>query len=345
MLTIDFYESGIGETIIITFPSGGIGVIDAHPSLGGNRPPILDLVKDRQIHFLCLTHPHADHGKDLVSILKDGPKPKVIWHTIPNFKEFIYYSTGFTNFPSSISAFIEKYSREWADCFLDIFATAKEKGVERRQLRADLQPESIDGVEIHFLSPEHNVVTEFAENYGKEIHSAEPEGGDPNLLSAILALKYGGSVVLMGADALKKNWYEGISRFRKAGLPKAVLLKVPHHGAKNAFSTREHRRWPGYLDICSVDPKATAVLFAGDIDHPDPEVYERLKERTTVTCLSNGLRGKQTGPLQTKYVGLPKARSTGPSKICNPHLSFELNDSGALVQVVGGTCEGCDWSQ
>jgi len=68
MLKLDFYESGNGETILITFPSGGIGVVDAHPSSRGLRPPILDLVRGRHIHFVCLTHPHADHGVDLTSI-------------------------------------------------------------------------------------------------------------------------------------------------------------------------------------------------------------------------------------------------------------------------------------
>jgi hypothetical protein len=30
MLKIDFYESGIGDTTVITFPDGGVGVVDAN---------------------------------------------------------------------------------------------------------------------------------------------------------------------------------------------------------------------------------------------------------------------------------------------------------------------------
>jgi len=54
-LTIDFYESGVGETIRITFPDGGLGIVDAHPSSCGHRPHILDLV--RTITFISSASP------------------------------------------------------------------------------------------------------------------------------------------------------------------------------------------------------------------------------------------------------------------------------------------------
>jgi len=336
MLKIDFYESGIGETTIITFPNGGVGVIDAHPSPTNSRAEILQLVADREIHFLCLTHPHADHGRDLVPILKNGPKPKVIWHTIPNFKEFTYYATEFTNFASPIQSFIEKFNMEWANCFLDIFGTAKEKQILRRQLRADVQPEVVDGVTIHFLSPEEQVSTEFAEKYAKEIQAAEPKGGDPNRLSAVLALHYAGRVILLGGDALKKNWYDAVPRYRNAGLPKAILLKVPHHGAKNAcaITKKFSKRWPSYLDIVSTDPKATAVIFAGDVDHPNAQVYEKLEKAMTVTCLANGLKSET---LNT--TGLLKPDEA--SQLCHSHLGFTLDTNGVVTQTVGGSCHNC----
>ena len=69
-LKIDFYESADGEQIILEFPDGGLGVVDAHPSAQNSRPSILRLVAGRKIHFVCLTHPHADHGIDLIPILQ-----------------------------------------------------------------------------------------------------------------------------------------------------------------------------------------------------------------------------------------------------------------------------------
>jgi len=64
----------------ITFPSGGIAIVDAHPSPTASRPDILELIRDKAIHFACLTHPHADHGRDLVDIIRESD-PTVLWHT------------------------------------------------------------------------------------------------------------------------------------------------------------------------------------------------------------------------------------------------------------------------
>lgn len=340
MLRIDFYESGVGETTIITFPEGGIGIVNAHPSPTSSRANILDLVSDRAIHFVCLTHPHADHGRDLVEVVKDA-NPTVLWHTVPNFKEFIYYAFETQQFfPSPNRDLVEKYHREWAQIFADIFGTAKERGIPRRQLRADIQQETIDGVEVHFLSPEEEITQIAVEKYAEGVQKAEPTGGDPNLLSAVLALRYGDAVVLLGADALKRNWESAVPRFRKAALPKAILLKVPHHGASNALDLRPAAtRHPTYLDICSSEPLASAVIFAGDSKHPENRVYERLCQRTKPSCLSNGLRMSHAGVALGSRI--PGVRRVAPATVCHPVLSFELSRQGDLRQVAGGDCSNC----
>src|SRR5437016_6343827 len=89
-LRVDFYESGIGETILVTFPSGGLGLIDAHPSSLATRPEILEIIKGKKLHFVCLTHPHADHGEDLVSVLEQHADIEEFWHTIFDVPAFIY---------------------------------------------------------------------------------------------------------------------------------------------------------------------------------------------------------------------------------------------------------------
>jgi len=76
MLKLDFYESGEGETIVLTFPSGGLGIVDAHPSSSTSRQEILQITRGKTIHFVCLTHPHKDHGADLIPILEQHPDIK-----------------------------------------------------------------------------------------------------------------------------------------------------------------------------------------------------------------------------------------------------------------------------
>jgi ribonuclease BN (tRNA processing enzyme) len=108
-LRLDFYESGVGETIVITFPSGGLGLVDAHPSQHSDRPNIRDIVKGKNLHFVCLTHPHSDHGIDLVSVLEEHPNVAAFWHTIFEIPALIYGAEQTVNFPSSLSDFGEDF--------------------------------------------------------------------------------------------------------------------------------------------------------------------------------------------------------------------------------------------
>ena len=196
----------------------------------------------------------------------------------------------------------------------------------------------IEGVEVHFLSPEEAITQNAVEQYAKEIQKAEPSGGDPNLLSAIIALRYGDSVVLLGADALKRNWESATQRFWKAKLPKAILLKVPHHGASNALDLRNNAPH-GYLDVCSNDPRAVSIIFGGDSKHPERRVYDRLCQRTRPACLSNGLRTSEgRTALASRMPGVRRVTSAG---VCHPVLSFEIGKNQDLRQIVGGDCSTC----
>jgi len=114
------------------------------------------------------------------------------------------------------------------------------------------------------------------------------------------------------------------------------VLKVPHHGARNAMNWKQGT----YLDLCSGNPRAKAVLFAGDAAHPDPDVYRRLRVRTDVFCLANGLAGAEgeTNPLR---LNLPGARAVRKPKICNPVVSIELDQHGNNTLLAGVSCEAC----
>src|SRR2546423_1120462 len=101
-LRVEFYESGIGETIVIRFPSGGVGLVDAHPSIHGLRPEIQDIITGRKLHFVCLTHPHADHGVDLIKVLQNHPDIGEFWHTIFEIPAFIFGVEQTINFPSAV---------------------------------------------------------------------------------------------------------------------------------------------------------------------------------------------------------------------------------------------------
>lgn len=350
-LRIDFYESGKGDTIVVTFPKGGVALVDAHPSPTKSRPGILEIIGDRPVHFVCLTHPHADHGVDLVQVLRGPQKPGEFWHTTSEINAFIYrlgenqaYAPPQNvNFPSELQGWARKMAEGWARFHIDIFGAVAELNIQQRRLCGGLEAVTIDEVEVHVLSPEQKIQNRFQNYWMEKANDPEFEAPDSNALSAILALRFGESVVLLGADALKENWRDAVERFRKQGLPKAVVLKVPHHGASNAIDLRSHAPTPTYLDLCRHDEvlKCHSVLFAGDSRHPDLKVQAKLRMRTQMFCSANGTASKHEvfNPLGIDIPGARAARKSIP--VCNPVISFEVSKAGDVTVLAGGSCESC----
>lgn len=312
--------------------------MDAHPSKQEIRPEISDLVDGREIHFVCLTHPHSDHGIDLIPILEKHPNVQEFWSTIYDIPALIYGAEQTVNFPSSVRKYAAKMNQDWGSFFIDIIGAVMTRDIERHVLRSDQQAIVIDGVEIHCISPDEKIQNSFFDAYKEKLNNPKFKVPDPNTISAILCLKYGKSVVILGADALRKNWESAIPNFHKRRLPKACLLKVPHHGARNAYHFR--KRSKNYLDLCSNNPRANSVLFAGDCKHPDRKVYDLLQKKTEVYCLSNGLRpnNKDSNPLG---LHIPGAQAVEPASICNPSVSFEIMDDGNISVISGKGCNKC----
>jgi hypothetical protein len=316
-----------------------VGVVDAHPSKQSLRPTILDLLSGKRLHFVCLTHPHADHGVDLIPVLTTHPNIEAFWHTIFDIPAFIYGVEQTANFPSPVRNFASKMNQDWGEFLVDILAAVVIKKIQRHHLRSDLLPQIIDGVEVHCLSPNESIQNEFSNAYLKKLKNAQIKVPDPNFLSAVLALRFEGNVILLGADALKKNWEGAIDQYHKRSLPKAAVIKVPHHGARNAMDLQS--RTKTYLDICQHQPKAKAVIFAGDAKHPDPSVFDKLKAKTTPICLSNGRKLSQRTVNPLKLL-LPGATAVYPAPVCNPIVSFELSKTGEINVIAGVSCEqGC----
>ena len=298
----------------------------------------MELIKGRKLHFVCLTHPHADHGVDLVPILEQHPEIGAFWSTIFELPAFIYGVEQTVNFPSPVRDYAKKMNQDWAEFLFDILASVISRGIPRHCLRADLASQTIDGVEVHCISPEETMQQEYFSAYKKKLTNPLAKVPDPNLISAVLALKFGESLILLGADALKANWRTAVAGYRKRGLPKAVIVKVPHHGARNAMDLQGNAG--NYLDICSHQPKAKAVIFAGDSRHPDLDVFAKLRARTDTICLSNGQKQvlANSNPLN---FSMPGARVVAPAPICNPVVGFEVDESANVTSLSGVVCGRC----
>lgn len=286
---------------------------------------------------MCLTHPHADHGIDLIPILKQR-KVKVpeFWHTNPDVSAFIFHcTTERSNYASPVQDFVNQLADGWADFLLDIFSSLD--GIPDRTLHSRVKPVTIAGVRIHFLGPDEQVAKRFVAVYKTRASKPGKALPNPNLLSAILALEYNGTLILLGADALKRNWNDAITVHAHEKLPRAALLKVPHHGASNALALERGRK--NYLDLCAKQ-NCVAVLFAGDSKHPDPRVFAGLKSATQVTCLANGLKGAY-GPKNPLGIRILGAQQVRRSFVCKPQITAEIDSSGALTVVNGHACSFC----
>jgi len=335
-LKIDFYESADGETIILEFPDGGIGVVDAHPSAQNSRPPILALVAKRKIHFVCLTHPHADHGIDLIPIFQQQKAIAEFWQTSPSVSSFIYHcATERPNYPSPVRSFVNQLADGWAEFLLDLYSSLG--AIPVRQLHSRVQPETIAGVQIYFLAPEEQAANKFVQTYKTRASKRIKALPTPNLLSAILGIEYGGTLVILGADALKRTWADAMKAHARNRLPRALVLKVPHHGAANALELRSRSK--NYLDLCAKQG-AVSVLFAGDSKHPHPGVFQELRSRTQLICLSNGFKGAH-GPPNPLQLNIPGARAVRASYMCQPQITIEVSASGTMAVTRGVSCSVC----
>lgn len=334
-LKIDFLESGTGETILVRFPNGEVGIVDAHPSPWRTRPSLLELVRGKTIAFACLSHPHADHGVDLVSLFEDqNCDVKSFWHTLTHVGQFFYGLEEVEIFPGPHRELVREQQKKWAEFLVDLYHAVRRRGVKIKQLHNDVRDIQVGGVSVSVLSPSQEIQNDFVQAHQKRLEKKTENMPDPNLLSAVLAIRHGSSVVLLGGDALKKNWHGAARVCRDIGLPKAVVLKVPHHGAKNALCRKPRKHESNYFDLCHGTPQPISVLFPGDSKHPHPTVREQLLSKTNLHVVG---ASKSTIPANPLRLHLPDACSAELPATGAPVVSVEVAGDGSVVVLDSGT--------
>lgn len=306
MISLDFYESGVGETIVVTFPGGkDVGIIDAHPPRNTNRPSLLDLVRGKRIRFVCLTHPHADHGKDLVGLVESESPIDSFWHTLPQVDLFFYGVKEYVNFPGPHMDVVKEMHEKWAAFLIDLFGGVIQRKIGVNQLCNDRRPTEISGVKFHTLSPDQDIQNEFIRGYQDLVNGKKKIIPDANLLSAILVLEYNGTVILLGGDALKRNWDLAIKHYKQLNLDLASVLKVPHHGATNTIpnGTGGVKTKGTYFCICSKNPKVVAIVFPGDSAHPHKDVRNLLRHCSNAHYVGASSDSVESNPLNVNILG------------------------------------------
>ncbi|MDD3862212.1 MAG: hypothetical protein PHP74_05015, partial [Candidatus Gracilibacteria bacterium] len=231
MFQVDFYESGIGETTIVTFPDNSIGVIDAYPSSCKQRPDIDSLTSGKKVRFVCLSHPHDDHAKDLASVVEHSI-PDEFWHTIRAIKSYFYKASEYNKYVSPVDNHVQKRYTEAVQSMIALFSAAQQKRVTQSIISNEIMEKNIAGVQISFWAPSNQSLSKFDYDLEDAIQSQKGVLPDYNSISSIIAFKYGEHIFIHGGDAPAQEWIKVCSKTKKIT---ADLMKIPHHGADNAL--------------------------------------------------------------------------------------------------------------
>ena len=131
-----FYDSAFlnldeAKRFSVDFPDGQKAIVDCCTSTTGCRLNIeTELVSgDRRVVFICLTHPHFDHGEDIPAVL-GACSVKELWHSLPDVVPFIYWISEAPTFKSSVYNLANRFRVSQADFIAKICGEALEQDIE-----------------------------------------------------------------------------------------------------------------------------------------------------------------------------------------------------------------------
>lgn len=340
MLKIDFYESGKGETTIITFPDESIGVVDAFPSACGTRPDIVSLAAGKKLRFICLSHPHDDHARDL-SVLIEQEHPEEFWNTVVQASCFFYWTSEAKKYKSTVSSAAERHQKKAVESVIDLFSIVKEQKITQLKISSETKSQSIAGVDVFFFSPDRKTISDYEYGMADMEQNKRRLLPNPNLLSSVIAFRYGKSVFIHGGDTEAEQWNVACREFKESGLPLSVLMKIPHHGAANALHRSERSSTTFHNTYIKLFQQQANLVVFGNATHPNKEVWRSLRNKTeNIYFLLNQFRPSLVQlPLNIPHGRLKNA---GDGILCNSHIHAELDDAGIVTMNNGLSCRNCD---
>jgi len=235
-LTATFFDVGQGDSALVEFPGGQTMLIDGGGSVRGIDPgrsaiaPYLWNHGVRRLDYVVLTHPHPDHINGLAYII-DNFEVGQVWE-------------------GGLSSDNDGYAR--------ICKLIKTLRLPRYVISGTGEM-PVGGATMQVL----HTAAESLDDTDREVYARE------NNRSLVLRVKYRDVSVLFAADAGHEA--QGAMLAASPPLPlKSTVLKMPHHGGRDACNEPFIR---------AVEPKA-AVISVGrynSFHHPSPETVSTLK--------------------------------------------------------------------
>lgn len=300
---ISLFGPGVGECVVMHFPGGDWVIVDSCRNSKRDLPVAVEYLQalgvsiPERVRMLIVTHMHDDHIRGASDILDLAPQAELVLSSALLRDEFMTLVTMSREFTSTqVSSGVDELR------YIFERLAAREEGVRSaargptwamagQRLLQGISPAGVP-FEVFALSPSSGSITLALKEISRLIpeirkgRRATPQS--ENEVSVALHAKCGDLSVVLGSDLevtpdLGTGWRAVVSSNSRPR-EKARIVKVPHHGSKNADL---HEFWDQM-----VEPSAHALVAPYRPSKlPKSSDLNRLLGRTKDVFLTANVRG------------------------------------------------------
>ncbi|MFZ3138823.1 MAG: hypothetical protein WA126_15695 [Thermodesulfovibrionales bacterium] len=246
-LEIYFFNVKKGDSILLRFPDGKVGIIDCNYDNKSKDPPLLRALKNlaiKSVLFVAISHPHADHYKGFKKVIEyiDGNNIPVEYFIdfgigeiseLFDFKEALSGLSFYKKDCLDFKAIYDFYNKRLAD--------GKSKIEYMPAVGFDAVLLTTNGWAMKSYAPFHDDLLFYRKmlfSFMREKKFAD-DLIDHNILSSLLVLYMQKFSITFGGDVPCKQWEKVICRLNKIERSlNTCLLKVSHHGSLSSHFGR-----------------------------------------------------------------------------------------------------------
>lgn len=238
----------LGESIVIRTPGGVTGVIDAystHPRDPQKNRTInkLNEMKVERLGFVSMTHPHMDHFSGLLSVLKKYDGKFDAWWRPPfglrNWQVVIEQLVDEKKLAKNLNRQADYKTANRSITLLkemvEVLEANLKLGIDFKKAEDEkvLYEEDEHDFSITSLGPSDSVAYWYEKDTAEKVIERGPQYSNQhhNMVSSVLAVKYGKWIGLLGGDTEEKSWEDVLKRCADKWVSKACFFKVSHHGS------------------------------------------------------------------------------------------------------------------
>lgn len=291
MLRAIVINVGQGDSMLFQLPLKRWGLIDCNIASWREFAPVHEVIKKyevSQLNILALTHPHSDHYLGM---------PQWIERYRDEMSEF--WDSGLNNRETLVQ--LKKKRRDGAHLaqIYEWFDHSRRR-LTHRIFRSRKLLLSEPDLEVQCLAPSHFHLSNIEHGIAAYVSGSRKTLPSLNLASGVVAMFYGKTCLLLGADATGASWQTILEVLQNRDMPKVfrTIVKVPHHGSresnpKHAWEYLKHRMAATHAII--------SVSKSNRYSHPHDVTIERLLDLgIEVVCTSGIEYQKKNGRIHKR---------------------------------------------